>query len=658
MCSVSAFVLLVCAVRYSQFQYDGLDLGIYHQVLWNSAHGRWFQFSFNEPSYLVDHREWLLVLLVPVYWLINHPFVLIVVQTLAVNSAAIPFYLLIRRVIPQSPRVALIGAVLVLLHPTVLNMQFFEFHLLVCVVPLTFWWWYGVVTRRFWRWIFFALLLLLREDVAITTAAAGILIWLLDRSRWKEAGTVVVASGLWFALMVWAGAYFSIEDTPLFFSLYSWMGNSPLMALQFMFLHPFQVVLHLLSFNNLFLLFLFFMTTAFLPFVALRYMLPALAGLMVYFFMDAIDIGMAIFVYHYGAPMAAWSCIAAVYGCARLFHEGKPLRLPFFTAKDFEQLGGPIILMTCVATFLFFGPQWIVLDTWNARHEDTVGMQAAVQTISAEAGVLTSDRTYVQLSSREQLYSAKYTQTGLKHYSSLPYQFKPFQWALLTDDTPRVWNNNTIEQKRVATERLRDQIQQNDLIPVQLFEQGVLYGPRTSGLTEQSAIIESPVIAQQPINQRIHPTATLVSYGYDNATQQFHLQLKREDDAIAQSFLKDYINQQDVFVQVRWKTARGFSAKTQYRLLGSLVDPLYLWQPSTARTMILPWKWPVDAQSVELQFGTLTTPQQFFFVTQTTPLIFQSISSEYDTVRPVVPINEGCRTDYDAASGSCSLNTR
>ncbi len=666
MLAMSAFVLTVCAVRYSQFQYEGLDLGIYHQVLWNTARGRLFQFSFNEPLYLVDHREWLLVLFVPLYWVVNHSFVLIVLQTLAVQSAAIPCYLLIRHLIPSRPRAALVGSMFALLHPTVLNMQFFEFHMLAFIVPLFFWWWYGVVTRSWWRWIFFIVLLLLREDVAMTTAAAGVVIFLLEYRRWKEALLVVVSSVIWFGLMVWAGAYFSIEDTPLFFSLYAWMGDSPVHVLQYMALHPFKVLAHLLSINNLFLTLLFLMSSALLPLLSWRTLLPALTGLLVYCLMSAVDIGMGILLYHYGAPIAACTIIGGIYGYKRLVDPGTTPRIPLFTQKDVQQLSGPVIMALLIVSTFLFGPQWLVVGTAIARQEEYVGMQHAVATIPDNASVLTSDRTYPQLSSRQELYSAKYTQTGMKHYSELPYVFRPFQWALLSDDTVRVWNHHTIEEKTKAAQRLKEQIEANHLVPLQLFEQGVLYGPQSEGGVVAAPIIDGPTTMQYALEQRVHPTVQLHGYTYDVQAQQFQLQLERLGDDRATAFIRDHVNSQDVHVRVSWKNSVGLRAHTQYRLLGSMVDPLYTWQQGQVRTMTLPWKWPETARDVQLEFGTLEVPKQSFMVSQSVSLVFQPLPDSYSDINTVVSVESDCKTDYkpegttgaSADSGSCSLNTR
>ncbi len=663
MIGVCCVVIGICVVSYTQFQYAGLDLGIYNQVLWNTAHGRLFEFTFNESSYLVDHREWLLILLTPIYWVVNQPLVLVVIQSVIVNSVVIPMYLLARTVfdgmVPHPKKAALFVAAAVLLHPTILNMQLFEFHVLALTAPLAVWWWYGIVTQRRFRWVFFIILLLMREDVAITTAGVGVLLYITEQKRWKEAAVIVIASVMWFAAMVWAGGYFSVEDNPLFFSLYSWMGTTPLNVLQYMALHPLAVLRHVLSAGNIFLFLLFLMSTAFLPLLAFRRLFPALLGLSVYFFMGSIKIGMDIFLYHYGVLITIWTCIAALYGYRRLFDDTKKWKVPFFTQKDMHYFAAPIVMVVLFSTWVFFGLHWALLDIVKLHSEDRSGLRAVMQDIPADASVMASDRVYPYLSSRQFLYSTKYINSGLKHYSSLAYQFRSFDWLVMTDEVARMQNGSSIQTKANSVKRLRYQLQKNALVPVRLFEQGVLYGPAAAA-PAPSEPVRSAVgfVSQVHANQRVHPTARLDGYTYDDATRQFSLQLTRMNDDQAIAFRADHEDDQELFVRVLWHTRYGLPASTQYRLLGSATDPMYLWGNDESRVMQLPWIFPEGATDVRLEFGSLYLPPQHLAVTQTMPLMRKPLPLEYTDVTPIVAVDERCKITPTQELGSCSVNTK
>jgi uncharacterized membrane protein len=57
-------------LRHNAFHSSGYDLGIFDQVIWNSAHGRLFENSImaDSPSFLGHHFSPLLLVLVPLYW--------------------------------------------------------------------------------------------------------------------------------------------------------------------------------------------------------------------------------------------------------------------------------------------------------------------------------------------------------------------------------------------------------------------------------------------------------------------------------------------------------------------------------------------------------------------------------------------------------------
>jgi len=55
------------AQRHAHFNSNGFDLGIQDQVVWNTAHGRWYQSSLEVTNYLGDHFKPLVALLAPFY---------------------------------------------------------------------------------------------------------------------------------------------------------------------------------------------------------------------------------------------------------------------------------------------------------------------------------------------------------------------------------------------------------------------------------------------------------------------------------------------------------------------------------------------------------------------------------------------------------------
>src|SRR5438128_2947736 len=90
-------------LRYDTFKATAFDLGNMDQVLWNTIHGRWFQFTnqavdwYGPPTRLALHFEPILLLLSLLYAFGANPHLLLISQTLALASGAVPAFLLTRK---------------------------------------------------------------------------------------------------------------------------------------------------------------------------------------------------------------------------------------------------------------------------------------------------------------------------------------------------------------------------------------------------------------------------------------------------------------------------------------------------------------------------------------------------------------------------------
>ena len=67
--AVWALLSVLSLLRHYTFHSSVYDVGIFDQVLWNTAHGRPFASSLSHMSYLGDHFSPSLALLAPIEWL-------------------------------------------------------------------------------------------------------------------------------------------------------------------------------------------------------------------------------------------------------------------------------------------------------------------------------------------------------------------------------------------------------------------------------------------------------------------------------------------------------------------------------------------------------------------------------------------------------------
>src|SRR5438270_14033630 len=96
-------------LRYETFQATAFDLGNMDQVLWNTIHGHLFQFTnqaidwYGPPTRLAIHFEPIILPLSLLYAFHADPRILLIFQTLALLSGALPVFLLTKKHIPEWP---------------------------------------------------------------------------------------------------------------------------------------------------------------------------------------------------------------------------------------------------------------------------------------------------------------------------------------------------------------------------------------------------------------------------------------------------------------------------------------------------------------------------------------------------------------------------
>jgi uncharacterized membrane protein len=153
---------------------SAFDLGIQENILWNTVHGDILYSSLMGGNYLGTHTSLVLILAAPIYALAPATETLLVLQAMVLGLAALPLYLLARKVLENNWQGVLI-AMIWLTHPAVAGANFYDFHPiafspLFLFTAVHFWW-----CRR-WRpfWISIALLLSVKEELSIIVVLLGI----------------------------------------------------------------------------------------------------------------------------------------------------------------------------------------------------------------------------------------------------------------------------------------------------------------------------------------------------------------------------------------------------------------------------------------------------------------------------------------------------
>jgi len=175
------------------------DFGLYDQGVWLLSQGRAPFVTLMGRNLFGDHTSFILLPLVPLYWVVSSTGLLFVVQALVLGLGVIPIWKATRELLGE-PSYACVAVIAYLLHPALTYTGRENFHPDAALAPLIAWAIYAALGYR-WRQYVFAVLLILsvKEDTGLFVAALGI--WVTLR-RDRRVGFVTIFGALWFAALM------------------------------------------------------------------------------------------------------------------------------------------------------------------------------------------------------------------------------------------------------------------------------------------------------------------------------------------------------------------------------------------------------------------------------------------------------------------------
>ena len=401
--------------KYTHFGYNGLDLGIYSQVVWSLAHGHGFASSIHDPSYLGDHLELWLIPVSWVYRLWGSPLTLLWIQTLVLASSLIPLAKLANKLL--NGKISIVVCALFVVHPLLYNVALYEFHGMAFALPLLLWsiWWYSERRLNLWL-VSLVLILFVREDMPFIVAGWGILA-AIDRRSWRWWAPALVFAAGWFPAAQEIIRTANHDGVYKYMAFYRWLGTTPTEIVTFPFRHPLLFLQQIITFNNLGTIIGLTVTVGFLCWLRPRRLWPLLlvgAQLLIGNSQPGTYLRL-----HYTIPFLpfiAWAAFEAL----RDFRRGKLL-----PRLDRRVAGVAIPLLAIVAPLyssLVIGPaEW----PWSGvQHEPlptSTAMLRAVRDVQPNDRVLTTFAFLPSLANRNALYSFNYLYLGRRQYSEIPY---------------------------------------------------------------------------------------------------------------------------------------------------------------------------------------------------------------------------------------------
>jgi uncharacterized membrane protein len=308
---------------------SGMDLAQYDQLVWNSLNGRLLEntFIYDAPFFLGKSFTPILLALVPLYALAPGPIVLLVLQTIALASAAFPIYWFARERLGAA--LALAVGMAYFLSPIVGSVSLTDFHEIALAAPAlafaTFF-----LLRQHYRGLYVCLgvALLIKEELGFAVIAFGVYIFLVQRKRWL--GLALALFGvLWVVLLLQyvipffyagkAGSAFYYLGGGKYgggTSRYGYLGSSLAQVLITLVTRPELILEHLSIPAKIEFVVHFFVPLAFLPLFGIEVFalaLPAFGYTILSDYAAQFSIWQA-----YTPPLFPFAFFAAIVGVARV----------------------------------------------------------------------------------------------------------------------------------------------------------------------------------------------------------------------------------------------------------------------------------------------------------------------------------------------------
>jgi uncharacterized membrane protein len=311
-------------LRYDTFKATAFDLGNMDQAIWNTLHGRPFQFTnhgsdwYGYPIRLAQHVEPIIFLLSLLYLFHADVHTILIFQTLALTAGALPVFLLARKFVPVWPLFAPAMAAAYLFSPTLIGENLFDFHPVALATPLLL---YAVLALAYRHRVWFVVCCILaaacKEEIPLVVSLLSLLvIW---KYRLPRLGMVLLIVGIiWslFAFLV-VEPHFNIgAHSNNFWYRYETLGASPRAAIANVLLHPWLLFTTFFTLDRVYYVINLLRNTGFLALLAPEWLIPTLVSLAINLLSESQPQYSG--VYHYNAAIIPFLMIAAIHGTRRL----------------------------------------------------------------------------------------------------------------------------------------------------------------------------------------------------------------------------------------------------------------------------------------------------------------------------------------------------
>lgn len=201
----SWYFSVVSILRFDNFYTGRFDLGNMAQTVWNSSHGRLFEFTnpngVETISRLAFHADFILLAFAPLYLIWDDPRLLLLLQVLVVGAGAFFVYMIAIHFL-KDKTLSLIISILYLLNPSVQRSIIYDFHAVTLATTFVLGAMFFIFKKRYGLFILFAILAgLCKEQVWAVTGLMGVYIAVIQRQWRVGIGTFLISLLIAFSLI-------------------------------------------------------------------------------------------------------------------------------------------------------------------------------------------------------------------------------------------------------------------------------------------------------------------------------------------------------------------------------------------------------------------------------------------------------------------------
>lgn len=385
----------VAASRHWLLQSNAYDLGLFDQWAWLLGKGLPPISSMENVHVLADHGAWGFYLSGLLYWF--HPSIhwLLASQAFALSLTAIPIWMLGTQAgLPR--RLCWFSCLLWWLQPLVFNVNLFDFHPEVWVMPglaMAIW---CQRQQRFGGWLLLLILMLgCRDGLILVTLGLSLSLLIQKRWKWALAGTGL--SGAWILLLSqWLYPWFRNGEGPKAAGqMFSHLGDNFGDILFTLISRPWLAFTHIDLGGSAFYILVLILPT--LPFWRRRSLVILSAALpLIIVNLNAEASSYRTLIHHYSLPLAVLSVTAAIDGLA----------LQPRTAFPWKGL------TWAIACWIALAKPWFFTGPYLNKIGMVGDVQQAITKLTPQDRVLTTSYLVPQISQRQHIAFAKQSQSN------------------------------------------------------------------------------------------------------------------------------------------------------------------------------------------------------------------------------------------------------